>query len=125
MDQPLAVIIEDDAAIADIFATALNQAKYQTLIIGDGLAAVNRLKTLQPVLILLDLHLPGLPGVRVLQAIRADERLKDVHVIVTSADATLTQYLRDEADLVLVKPVGFNQLIELATRMRQDAKPSH
>jgi DNA-binding response OmpR family regulator len=120
MDQPLAVIIEDDAVIADIFATAMTKAGYATELISDGQVALERIRSLTPDLVLLDLHLPGVPGARVLQAIRADERLKNTRVIITSADATLTQFLREEADLVLVKPIGFNQLRELALRLRNE-----
>lgn len=118
MNLPSAMIIEDDEVIADIFCAALIQAGYDTEVIHDGQVAMDRIAVAQPSLVLLDLHLPGVPGSHILRAIRQDERLKNTRVIVTSADATLTQFLREEADLVLVKPIGFNQLKSLAERMK-------
>lgn len=118
MNQPLAYVVEDEPAISDLFAIALREAGFQTVEISDGLQALKKMKEERPDLVLLDLRLPGLPGVVLLQEMRKDERLKDVRVIVASADATLTTYLREQADLVLVKPVGYNQLRQLATRMR-------
>lgn len=115
---PLAVVVEDDPVIADIFSTALKKADYRTVIIGDGREALDRLPELRPALVILDLHLPGVPGLRVLQGLRAEPSLADTRVVIVSADATLTQYLRDEADLVLVKPIGFNQLRDLALRLK-------
>jgi two-component system, OmpR family, response regulator AdeR len=118
-DDPLAVVVDDEPLIADIFCTALSKAGYRTQSIGDGLEAVERLPSLCPDLVILDLHLPGMPGIQVLQAIRSDHCLEHTKIVVVSADATLTQYLRDEADLVLVKPVGFHQLRDLAIRLRE------
>jgi CheY-like chemotaxis protein len=45
----------------------------------------------QPDLVLLDLHLPDMPGEEVLQRLRADPRTKDIPVVVVSADATPRQ----------------------------------
>jgi DNA-binding response OmpR family regulator len=119
MSQPLAYIVEDDEIISDVFSIALQEASYRTVRINNGADALARMKEERPDLVLLDLRLPGMPGVVVLQEMRRDEHLKEVRVIVVSADATLTNFLREQADLVLVKPIGFNQLRELAARLRQ------
>jgi DNA-binding response OmpR family regulator len=118
MNQPLAYVVEDDPAISDLFAIALREAGFRAVEIGDGALALQKMKEERPDLVLLDLRLPSIPGIVVLQEMRKDERLKDVRVIVASADATQTTFLREQADLVLVKPVGYNQLRELATRLR-------
>ena len=118
MSQPVAFVIEDDAVIAEIFAKAVESADYQTITIRDGLDALESLKKLSPDLVVLDLRLPRVHGIHILKAIRDDQRLCNTRVIVVSADATQSQFLRDEADLVLVKPIGYIQLRELAERMR-------
>ena len=111
-----AFVIEDDKAAGDIFATALEAAGFTVEIIEDGRQAMDRLAQTAPDLVTLDLHLPEVSGKDILLYIRATERLKHVKVIILSADPLLTDYLRDEADLVLVKPVGFYQLRELSAR---------
>ncbi len=118
MDLPLAFVIEDDFNVAEIFAMALGEAGYSVKIIRDGMEALEELKMAVPALVVLDLRLPKVHGIQVLMAIRADTRLKGTRVIVTSVDATQTRFLREEADLILVKPVGFHQLRELADRLK-------
>jgi DNA-binding response OmpR family regulator len=65
---------------------------------------------------LLDLHLPGVSGERILQLIRSDPRLAGTRVIIASADPRTVRLLEAEADIALVKPVTFGQLRDLAAR---------
>ena len=53
-----------------------------------------------------------------LQQIRADVRLDDTRVFLATADANMAAQLRDQAELVLLKPIGFSQLKDLAERFR-------
>jgi DNA-binding response OmpR family regulator len=114
----LALIIEDDPGLATIFARALSQAEYKTIIIPDGNQALRWLATTKPAMVILDLHLPYVSGVALLQRIRSDTRLAKTRVIVTTADALRAEDLILEADLILLKPVGVKQLRDLAARLR-------
>ncbi len=118
MNEPLALIIEDDYDLATIFDEALKAADFETEVIRTGDAAVRRLLTAQPSVVVLDLHLPHVSGVDILNQIRADPRLTQARVIVTTADVRLAETLHDQADLVLVKPVSFTQLRDMALRLR-------
>ena len=120
MTIPVAFIIEDDHIISKIFETAVKEAQYETRVIYDGKDALDKLGSNTPDLVVLDLHLPSVSGVQVLKAIRNDRRLARTRVIIVSADAVLTDYLREDADLVLIKPVGFFQLREMAVRLKPD-----
>jgi DNA-binding response OmpR family regulator len=115
---PVVFIIEDDALVIPIYSTALQDAQYEPIIFQNGEEAMARLKGTTPALVILDMRLPGLPGTSILQAIRSDKRFENTRIIVVSADATLTEYVREKADLVLVKPVGYQQLREMAARLR-------
>ena len=117
MNKPVAIVIEDDFDLAEIFSTTLQSGGFDTEVIRDGQAAVDRLQGNPPVLILLDLHLPHVTGDMILQKIRANERFAKTAVIVASADARLAQELQVQADLVLLKPVSIDQLRDLAQRM--------
>lgn len=117
MDQPLALIIEDDEDLAEIFGKALSAAGYATEFIEDGLAAQTRLQEIAPAIITLDMHIPHLAGDKLLRQIRADERLKKTRVIVATADAAMGENARSAADLVLIKPITFSQLRDLASRL--------
>jgi DNA-binding response OmpR family regulator len=118
MKNPFALIIEDDLNLATIFAEALRMAEFEIEIVRDGQAALTRLAEITPTVVILDLHLPYVSGQTILQQIRADERLAKTRVMLTTADASRAESLRGEADLVLLKPISFFQLRDLAKRLR-------
>jgi len=117
MTNSLALIIEDDEFLAEIFSLTLQEAEFEIEIIRDGRAALNRLAAITPALVVLDLHLPHISGVDILHQIRADERLAETRVMLATADAIMADNLREDADLVLLKPISTNQLRELAKRL--------
>lgn len=116
--KPLALIIEDDEEQVSIFAEALRRAEYETEIAQDGHLALTRLGEIVPDLVVLDLHLPYVSGREILTQIRTSNRLTHTRVIVATAAPSTADMLRHEADLVLIKPISFIQLRDLATRMR-------
>ena len=114
---PLALIVEDDMDLGTIFAEAIKAAGYGTETIADGGQAAKRLEQVSPTLVILDLHLPNVSGRELLEQIRADERLTDTSVIVTTADGRQAEDLLETADFCLVKPISFTQLRDLASRL--------
>ena len=117
MDGRSALIIEDDSDLAIIFAQALQAAGFATGIVKDGGSALERLTVARPDVVVLDLHLPRVSGVDILRRIRADGRLTGTRVIVATADPPMAEMLEDQADLVLIKPISFSQLRDLAGRL--------
>jgi CheY-like chemotaxis protein len=68
-----------------------------------------------PDLILLDLHLPDLPGEAVLRELRADPRTRSIPVLVISADATRHQIERLRAagaQNYLTKPLDVEEFLD-------------
>lgn len=119
MTQRLALIVEDERDLAEIFNEALLAAGYETRAAASGPEALEQLAQIVPDLIILDLHLPGLDGGQVLSQIKADERLKKSRVMLTTADAQFARTLEKKADFVLLKPVSFSQLRDLAMRLNR------
>ena len=117
MTNSLALIIEDDEFLAEIFSLTLQEAEFEIEIIRDGKAALTRLAAIIPALVVLDLHLPYISGVDILHQIRADRRLAETRVMLATADAIMADNLREAADLVLLKPISTNQLRDLAKRL--------
>ena len=118
MEKPFALIIEDDRDIAALFRHVLDIAGYHTEIEMPGKEAMKHLHSVQPDIVLLDLHLPGVSGVQILEQMRADERLKLVPVVVVTAYSRDADSLPVEPDLVLLKPVNLEQLSNLVQRLR-------
>jgi DNA-binding response OmpR family regulator len=116
--KPLAFVIEDDKHLAQIFATALQSAGFQSEVIHDGARALERLAAVEPVVVLLDLHLPKVMGRDVLRATRQDDRLANTKFILTTADPQMAKTLENDVEIVLIKPISFTQLRDLAARLR-------
>ena len=117
MTKPLALIIEDDLQLNTIVSIAL-RADFEIESLIDGNAGLERLKQTIPNVVILDLNLPGVSGKEILRSIRADERLSKTRIILTTADERQAETLREEADIILLKPVSPSQLKELALRLR-------
>jgi signal transduction histidine kinase/CheY-like chemotaxis protein len=69
----------------------------------------------RPDLVLLDLHLPDLPGERVLAELQADDATRDIPVVILSADATRdrAQFVASGAHAYLTKPIDLRRLLEV------------
>jgi DNA-binding response OmpR family regulator len=111
------LVIEDDPSVGPVFVEALLQAGFAAELVANGRLALARLAAVVPALVVLDINLPVVSGETILQAIRADPRLANVRVILTTGEAHRAKALQPRADLVLVKPVSANQLSELAARL--------
>lgn len=118
--KPLGYIVEDYEDSVTIFQWALERAGYEVEVAKDGATAQKRLTEIVPDLIVLDLHMPNVTGDVLLQQVRADERLQNTRVFLATADANMAAQLRDQAELVLLKPISLAQLQELAERFLPD-----
>lgn len=115
----LALIIEDDEDLANIFAEALRGIGYEVEHVADGQIARERLQSgVAPFLILLDMHLPHISGGQLLTEMKQDERFASTIVIITTADARMGEAYSDQADFVMIKPISFVQLRDLASRLK-------
>lgn len=123
MTDLLALIIEDEPDLADIFSEAMRSAGFQTETVNRGDVAQRRLRELVPAIIVLDLHLPGVDGSYLLEQIAGDARLANTKIIVATADHIMSTALPMKPDLVLLKPISFSQLRDLSVRLIQIIQP--
>jgi DNA-binding response OmpR family regulator len=79
------LIVEDERHIARYLEFVLRKEGYEVVIANDGEAALDRMAAFDPGAVLLDLVLPGMSGMEVLQAIRSNPRFAGLVVIVLSA----------------------------------------
>jgi CheY-like chemotaxis protein len=110
---PLAVIVEDDHDIVDLFRQVLEMVGFRTEIILDGMDALQQISALQPDLVLLDLQLPRMSGVDILERMRLDPLMLTIPVVVITAYSHSLKNLTFEPDLLLQKPVDINKLIKI------------
>jgi len=118
MTNPRALVVEDDKDISELYGRVLESLGFETEIIRRGETASARLTAVVPDVVLLDLHLPGhVSGTDILRQIRADKRMTQTRVIIITGHPELAEAIRDEADVVLNKPVDVEQLGDLISRL--------
>lgn len=116
-----ALVIEDEIPLAGIFAKALQFAGFHTGELYDGQEALDWLKNTQevPALVLIDFHLPLVSGKEILRYIRSNERFSKTRIIMATSDsAAMVGEVEHKADLILLKPISYSQLRDLASRFR-------
>lgn len=121
MSEAVALIVEDDVKLADIFSSAVQAAGFTTVVAENGRIALTLLQSQTPALIVLDLHLPDISGSEVLTYIRGAAHLQSAIIMLATADAWLAESLRADVDFVLMKPISFTQLRDLTGRLRPSA----
>ena len=115
----LALVIEDDEDLANIFAEALRGVGFDVDHAADGKIAQAKIQgEVVPFLVLLDMHLPHISGADLLAEMKADERFANTIIIITTADARMGETYTDQVDFVLVKPISFVQLRDLTARLK-------
>ncbi len=113
-----ALVIEDDRDLSLIFAQALRTAGFEVETVNTAADAFKWLANTDPQVVTLDLHLQQTKGDEILRYIRAEPRLAQTNIIVTTADSAMADALHDEADYVLIKPISFTQLRDLTMRLK-------
>ena len=122
MSERNAIVVEDQDDLAQLYQAALVDAGFSVTISQRGDLGLEQIRAIRPSLVVLDIHLPGIMGTKILQEIRSDENLEDTKVIMLSADDRRAEDVRDLANLVLLKPVTYSQLKDLARRIVPDEK---
>ena len=117
MAKPIALVIEDDPMLVDIYQMMLQQIGFDTLHDKNGNEFMGMVSTIQPSLIVLDLHMPYASSPDMLRQIRDDPRLSKVPIIVTTADIIRAKSLEGQVGAVLIKPVSFARLRDTALRL--------
>jgi CheY-like chemotaxis protein len=79
------LFVEDDSAVAQMYKLKLELDGYQVEVASDGVMALEMARTSLPDIIFLDIRLPKLGGLEVLEALRADPDTQAVPVVILSS----------------------------------------
>jgi DNA-binding response OmpR family regulator len=78
------LIIEDDTFFGGIVLRHLLDAKIRARMVSEGVGAIEAIKLDIPDILILDIMLPGISGLEILEAIRKDKTLSHLQVVVLS-----------------------------------------
>ena len=118
MSRATVLVVDDEPAGRDTLAAMLAGEGYDLAFAADGAEALRRAAELTPDVILLDVMMPGMDGFEVCRRLRADARLAEVPVIITTVlddRASRLEGLKAGADDFISKPLD---RLELRTRLR-------
>jgi len=126
------LIVDDDPTTLHLLEKALSFEGYQIVSASRGAKAIEAAHKFRPKLLLLDLMMPGMSGIEVCRAIRADPKLAHIPILMLTAVAVMDQKVAAfdaGADDYLTKPVHPKELISRVkallareTRPRQPAE---
>ena len=79
------LVAEDDPDIASLLAHYLQKAGFEADVVATGRDVLPRIKKYPPDVLILDLMLPGMDGLEVCRAMRADENTAGIPIIIVTA----------------------------------------
>jgi len=113
--KPKVLIVDDELFNLDYLEQALADSNYQIITASNGQEALDKIQSEQPDLILLDLMMPVLDGFAVLAHIKADQVLRDIPVIIISAEhdsKSVVKGIKQGSEDYLTKPVNADLLVK-------------
>jgi pilus assembly protein CpaE len=120
------LVIDDDPDLQHVIRIMLQRGGHTAMIVGSGESGLEALRTEAFDLVICDVMMPGLDGYELTRRIRADDRLKDILVLMLTARAQPVDYesaLAAGADAYLAKPVSHQQLNEKVTSLLAAGRP--
>jgi signal transduction histidine kinase/CheY-like chemotaxis protein len=117
------LVIDDDPAVHEIIRHVLKKEQLKIVSAMNGEEGIKLAKECLPLAIILDLIMPGMDGWEVLVKLKEDPQLKEIPVVISTADdrATPEARLSIKVDEYLVKPINSSLLIAVLNRYRPQA----
>ena len=118
--------VEDDASIRDIEVYTLTSTGFEARGFDDGVSFWSALQTQKPDLVVLDVMLPGVDGIELLQRMKASAELRTIPVVMATAKGAEYDKIRGldlGADYYLVKPFGVMELVSCVKAVLRCCRP--
>ena len=118
--------VEDDASIRDIEVYTLSSTGFDARGFEDGVSFWAALQTEKPDLVVLDVMLPGVDGIELLQRMKASAELRTIPVVMATAKGAEYDRIRGldlGADYYLVKPFGVMELVSCVKAVLRRCRP--
>lgn len=118
------LVVEDEKKIADVLRDYLNKEGFKVSLLSRGDEVIEKMKSMEPALILLDLMLPGIDGITVCREIR---KFSDIPIIMVTAKVEEIDRLiglEMGADDYICKPFSPREVVARVKAVLRRARPS-
>lgn len=114
------LVVEDDSRTCDLLELMLRRAHMEVEVAESGSAALKYLENHHPDVAVIDLHMKHVNGYDVINAIRADERLQNMVIIVITANpSAINSPEAQKANAFLAKPIDIQRIVEVIQKLVQ------
>lgn len=125
MHQIVGFVVEDNQDIAHLVGRAFAIHKIEVHTALDGDTALSWLMEHEPDIVVLDLQLPGVSGLDILNYMQCEARLNNTTVVVFTANYNMVPSAKLQgASLILPKPISFQELAsvigKIAAKYREE-----
>ena len=111
MNKPFILVVEDDAPVRNLITTTLKAHEYKFITAQNGNNAIMEASSHNPDIVLLDLGLPDMDGVEVIERIRTWSEMPIIVISARSEDKDKIDALDAGADDYLTKPFSVEELL--------------
>jgi len=119
------LVVDDDPALAEMLGIVLRSEGFLPSFVADGERALGAFRDARPDIVLLDLMLPGMSGIDICRAIRAESGIPIVMLTAKSDTVDVVLGLESGADDYIVKPFKSKELIaRVRARLRRTDDPA-
>ncbi|MCW2867918.1 MAG: response regulator transcription factor [Marmoricola sp.] len=124
-DRPRVLVVDDDAALAEMLTLVLRTEGFASLIVTRGDEALAAFRSFRPDVVLLDLMLPGKGGIEVCREIRTESGVPIVMLTAKSDTVDVVVGLESGADDYVAKPFKPKELVaRIRARVRRFEVPT-
>jgi DNA-binding response OmpR family regulator len=113
------LVVDDSPTVGSTVQWILHSEGYHVQVVRDGLAALNALSIEIPDLILLDIQLPMIDGVKLCKMLRTNSRLAEVSIVMLSSfsdEGSIQRAYAAGANDYVVKPVNDEILLRIVNK---------
>jgi two-component system, OmpR family, response regulator len=113
------LIMDDDLALQTVLEIALREAGYQVILANDGQEGIEKLKTINPNLVISDIMMPQMDGVETFQRIKEQLQDNGIPIFIMTALNRKPWFadLEAEGAVIIQKPFEIDQLLRLVHDM--------
>jgi two-component system phosphate regulon response regulator PhoB len=111
--KPTILVVDDDAPIVILMRSILREFGFHPVTATSGAEAIEAARATPPALVLLDKNMPGMSGVDVVRALRADPAFERLPILILSGEPMSAAELKEmKADGAVMKPFDVTALVE-------------
>lgn len=117
------LVVDDQPHIVRLIQVNLEKEGFRVATAGDGLDGIEKVRSVRPDLVILDVIMPRKDGFEVLREMKADPELESIPVVmltVKTHNADIVEGLKEGAELYLPKPFHPKELVALVKRVLDD-----